>query len=623
MSKKIIRHINLDEIENPSFLRDLNKKELNLLANDIREFIVDSVSKTGGHLSSNLGAVELEIALHYVFNEPNDKIIFDVGHQSYTHKILTGRASKFHTLRQFGGLSGYPSYEESEYDAWESGHSSTSISALEGFLIAQKGGSDIGRCVAFIGDSAISNGVSFEALNHLGSAKYNTAPIIILNDNGMGISKTVGSLSNRFQKMYGNKFLHSFKSGIKKITIPPIRRFFHNLNKGFKAMINGNTLFADLGFDYYGPYNGNDLNDVIKQLKRIKKSNKPVIIHFLTKKGYGYEPALNDKVGKYHSVGKFDIKTGKIDVDLIDGEYSYSNIVLDTLYKLRKDRQFIIIDPAMVLGNDIEKISTAYPNSILDIGISEEHGAVLAAGISKAGGKAVVLYYSTFLQRAYDEILNDISRQNRDVVLLIDRCGIIGPDGSTHQGIYDIAMLSSMPNMKICMGMNGKETKSLIQFAMNSNSPIAVRYPKKNDSINLDLPIEDISMSWTKILDGNIGICITYGPDVVRIKDIIIENNLSIMLINARFIKPIDENMLNRLFDMTRPIFVYEQVVRSGSLYEKIVDFKNKNSKISQVNAIYINDDTVVKHGNVSDVMNAYGMGDEDILRELKKMYEA
>lgn len=622
LSKKIIKRINLEEIENPSFLSELKKKELQCLSEDIRSFIIENVSRTGGHLSSNLGTVELEIALHYVFNGPNDKLIFDVGHQSYTHKILTGRAKGFKSLRQFGGLSGYPSYKESSYDAWESGHSSTSISALEGYLIAQKNGKDVGRCVAIIGDSAISNGVAFSALNNLASHKYDTAPIIILNDNGMGISKTVGGLTSRLQRARGNRFLRGIKRGISAITIPPLRRLFHSMNRGFKSFTS-TSIFGDMGYDYYGPYNGHDLKSLIKELKRVKKTNRPVIVHVLTKKGYGYAPAENDTAGKYHGVGRFDLKTGEIISTKVDGEYSYTDIVLDTLYKLRETKEFTIIDPAMVLGSDIEKFQKKYPNSIMDVGISEEHGAVLAAAISKGGCKAVALYYSTFLQRAYDEILNDIARQNRDVVIGIDRCGIVGEDGSTHQGIYDISMLSGMPNMTICMGMNGKETRGLLKYALEANSPVAVRYPKKTDFVNLENDIMPITRTWTKVHDGNIGICITYGPDVTRIKDIIIDNKLSIMLINARFIKPIDEAMLDELFETGRPIFVYEQVVKSGSLYEKITEFKNRNSKISRVSAININEDTIVEHGAINDVMNAYGLGDEDILRELKKLYEA
>ncbi len=621
--KKKIRHINLEEIENPSFLQELSKKELKVLCSDIREFILENVSQTGGHLSSNLGAVELEVALHYVFSSPNDKFIFDVGHQTYTHKILTGRAKQFKTLRKFEGLSGYPSYTESKYDAWESGHSSTSISALEGFLRAKDMGQDIGDCIAFIGDSAISSGVSFEALNNLVEKKEGARPIIILNDNKMGISKSVGALHKQFDRLRSNGAMRAIKNFIKKISITPLRNLFHKLNNLVRTIFGDNNIFSSIGFDYYGPYDGNDLFEVIKDLKRAKKiKDRPIIIHFITKKGLGYQKALDDKVGKFHNVAPFDIKTGNAINKHLEGEHTYTDVVLDTLFKLRETKRFTIIDPAMVLGDYIESFNKKYKDFILDIGISEEHGAVLSSALSRAGEKAVILYYSTFLQRAYDEILNDIARVNANVVIGIDRCGVIGPDGSTHQGIYDISMLQGMPNFEILMPSNAKETREMFKYALNASGPIAIRYPKAYDLVNLDQEIADIEKKWVKVLDGAVGVCITYGPDVYRIKRIIIENNLSVALINARFIRPMDTKMLDEIFNLERPILVYEQVVSSGSLYSKILEYKNKNSKTSRVDAININADTIIEFGDVNSVLDKYGLGDKDILEGLKKLYE-
>lgn len=623
MSRKITKHINLEEIKDPGFLQDLSKKELKVLCDDIRAFILKNVSETGGHLSSNLGVVELEVALHYVFSSPNDKLVFDVGHQTYTHKILTGRAKDFKNLRKFGGLSGYPDYKESSYDAWESGHSSTSISALEGFLRAKDMGNDsIGDCVAVIGDSAIASGVAFEALNNLSSKNGKAKPIIVLNDNKMGISKTVGSFHRSLDKLRSNAFIRGLKRFVKKVTIVPVRNFFHKLNNGFKSFFQSDNIFSALGYDYFGPYDGNNLFELIRDFKRAKKMKRPLVIHIITEKGKGYLPAYNDNSGKYHNVAPFDIKTGLPKKVLLEGEYTYTDIVLKTLFMLRENMPFTIIDPAMILGDSIKEYNRTYPDFILDVGISEEHGAVLASALSRAGEKAVVLYYSTFLQRAYDFVLNDIARQNANVVIGIDRCGVIGPDGSTHQGIYDIAMLSSMPNIEILMPSNGRETREMLKYAMNHNGPIAVRYTKKSDICRLDSKIDDIKQCWTKVLDGNVGICITYGPDVTRIKNIIIENNLSIELINARFIRPMDFDMLNILFDSKKPILVYEQVIKSGSLYEKIVDFKNKFSKISKVSAINISEDTIIRFGEVDKVLDNYGLGDKDILEGLKKLYE-
>ena len=621
--KKKIKHINLEEIKDPSFLQELSKKELRVLCNDIREFILKNVSETGGHLSSNLGAVELIVALHYVFSSPNDKFIFDVGHQTYTHKILTGRAKEFKNLRKFEGLNGYPSYSESKYDAWESGHSSTSISALEGFLRAKDMGQDIGECLAFIGDSAISSGVSFEALNNLGAKKCGSRPIIILNDNKMGISKSVGALHKQFDKLRSNKFLRGIKNFVKKISITPIRNFFHKINNLVRTVFGNSNTFSSLGFDYFGPYNGNDLSEVIKDLKRAKKiKDRPIVIHFLTKKGLGYEKALNDKVGKFHNVQPFDLETGRPKKTLLEGEHTYTDVVLDTLYKIRGEKRFTIIDPAMVLGDYIERYNREYKDFILDIGISEEHGAVLSSALAHCGEKVVILYYSTFLQRAYDEILNDIARVCANVVIGIDRCGVIGPDGSTHQGIYDLSMLQGMPNFEILMPSNAKETREMFKYALNSSHPIAIRYPKMSDLINLDSSIADIEKKWVKVLDGNVGVCITYGPDVFRIKKIIIENNLKIELINARFIRPMDNKMLEEIFNKNRPILVYEQAVCSGSLYSKILEYKNKNSKTSRVYGINICEDTIIEFGDVKNVLDKYGLGDKDILEGLKKLYE-
>lgn len=622
MTKKAPKSFNLEEIKDPSFLADLKKSELDSLAIDIRKFLLKNISKTGGHLSSNLGVVELTIALHKVFNEKNNKIIFDVGHQAYTHKILTGRAKDFNTLRKTNGLSGYIKYSESEYDVWESGHSSTSISALEGFLTAKENGQDIGRCIAVIGDSSIASGVAFEALNHLGSQK-GLAPIIILNDNKMGISKSVGSLNKKFGALRSNRLLRGIKKFIRAITITPIRNLFHNSMKAIKSALQYDNIFETLGYDYFGPINGNNFNELIKELNRIKKLNVACVLHVITKKGKGYEYAENDTTGKFHSVSPFDIKTGEPLTKKLEGEYSYTEVVLDTLYKERENKEFTIIDSAMILGNDIEKFSKAYPKSFIEVGIAEEHAAVLAASMAKAGMKPVLLYYSTFLQRAYDEILNDIARQNLSVLIGIDRAGIVGADGSTHQGIYDLSMLNGMPNMKICMGYNLKETKALLKYALNNAGPIAIRYPRRSDFINLDLEIEEIvDETWTKILDGKSAIAITYGHDVTRVKNVIIDNKLDVMLINARFIKPMDLKMLEYIFEQNLPILVYEQVVNSGSLYSKILDYAASNSKNATIKAINLGDDAVISHGSIDDVLDIYHLGYNDILEGLKKLYE-
>ena len=623
LAKKEIKHIDLNSIEDPSFLKDLSKKELAVLASDIRNFIIENVSETGGHLSSNLGVVELTIALHTIFNKPNDKLIFDVGHQAYTHKILTGRALKFKDLRKFDGLSGYINYDESKYDVWESGHSSTSISALEGFLTAKDNGEDIGDCVCIIGDSSIASGVAFEALNHLGSKKLNSNPIIILNDNKMGISKSVGSLNKKLGALRSNKVLRGIKKFIKMITIVPIRNICHNILKAFKSALQYDNIFETLGYDYFGPIDGNNLNDLLRELRRAKKICKPCVIHVITKKGKGYEYAENDISGKYHSVPPFDIKTGEPKERKLLNEYTYSRVVLETAYLLKNDYpNFHVIDPAMVLSDDIDRLNKKYPNFIEDVGIAEEHAASYAASLALNNQKVMLFYYSTFLQRAYDEILNDIARRNLSVIIGVDRSGIIASDGSTHQGIYDISMLYSMPNMKICMGYNAKETRALLYYAMKNEGPIAIRYPKASDFINLEQEVMDITLSWTKMTEGLLGVCITYGPDVTRIKNIIIDNKLNITLVNARFIRPMDTLMLDELFKMDVPILVYEQVICQGSLYSNIIKYAIENNKHNKIKGMNIGENTIIKHGELDKLLDYYHLSDKYILEELKKLYE-
>lgn len=620
---KKIKHIDLSKIEDPSFLEKLSKKELKVLAADIREFILQNVAKTGGHLSSNLGVVELTIALYYIFNKKNDKIIFDVGHQMYTQKILTGRAKDFDKLRMFDGISGFASYEESVYDVWESGHSSTSISALAGFLQAKDMGEDIGECIAVIGDSSIASGVAFEALNQLGN-KENWKPIIILNDNKMSISKSVGSLNKTFNALRSNKFLRGIKRFIKMISIIPIRNLFHNLYRGIKSLFQYDNIFETLGYDYFGPIDGNNISDLLREIKRARKLNKPCVIHVLTTKGKGYKPAEEDRTGKYHVVKPFDINTGLPLEKPLYNEYGYSKIVLETLFRFKEEYPNLhVIDPAMILLDEISKMNAKYPHFIEDVGISEEHAATYAASLALNKQKVMIFYYSTFIQRAYDEILNDIARQNGDVILGIDRCGLIAGDGSTHQGIYDIAMLSGMPNMKICMGQNARETRELVKYALNIGGPIAIRYKKETDFIELDSKIDDIKPVWQKVLEGNLGICITYGPDVLRIKKIILENNLHITLINARFIKPMDLEMLDTLFEMNRPILVYEEVVKTSSLYMNIVEYASSVAKNIKIKGMNIDTNTIIKHGELDKLRQYYHLSDDDILEELKKTYEA
>lgn len=605
--------IDLLAIKDPSFIKNMSIKELKELANQIREFLIEHLSKTGGHLSSNLGVVEITIAMYYVFDCEKDKFIFDVGHQSYVHKILTGRAKDFDTLRQFNGLSGYICKEESKYDVWESGHSSTSISAMTGMLLASD--NPEAKFVSLIGDSSIMNGVALEGLNFLGSKKL--APIIILNDNKMGISKSVGAISNIFSRMRRTKIWRNFKLVLNYIFPTFITNCFHQLKRGLKALIQHDNIFEDMGFDYYGPIKGNDLRACIKALKRIKKNTDPVILHILTQKGKGYLPSETDEEGSFHGVGPFDIQTGKPLYTPQAHEHSFSEIVANYLTKKHLELPFFVVTPAMMAGAKLEKFASLYPNDFFDVGIAEEHAAVMSAGIALSGKKVVLLYYSTFSQRAYDQILNDIARQNLSVIIGIDRAGVVGEDGVTHQGIYDIAMFSSMPNMTIAMPKDAAELMQIFNYAFEHVGPIVIRYPRKNIVVDLE-QLDDtskINCSWEILKQGRKKCVISYGPDLLKISELIDLHSLDVGLVNARFIKPLDEVMLSRLLEEYEAFYILEQVVTPGSLYYSILDFLSKENRKIQIFHLSFHPDNPIKHGKIQDVLNHFGFSDEAILK--------
>lgn len=605
------------EIKDPSFIKDLSVKELKILAEEIRQFLIDNISKTGGHLSSNLGVVEITLAMYYVFDPEKDKFLFDVGHQSYVHKILTGRAKEFSTLRQYKGLSGYINKEESKYDIWESGHSSTSISAMAGMLIAEENKDN--KIISLIGDSSIVNGVALEGLNFLGS-QQDLAPIIILNDNKMGISKSVGALSGALSKLRGTKVWLGIKRFLNFIFPNFINRFLHKVKRSIKAFVQQDNIFEDMGFDYHGPIKGNDIRACIKALKRIKNNNEPVILHILTEKGKGYKFSENDVYGNYHGVPPFNVETGKPLEETHEHSHSYSEIVSEYLIKKREQQQFYVVTPAMKSGAKLNKFAEKYKKDFYDVGIAEEHAAVMSAGMALSNKKVVLLYYSTFAQRAYDQILNDIARQNLGVIIGIDRAGVVGEDGETHQGIYDISMFTGMPNVIVTMPKDSQELIGVFNYAFTLNKPFIIRYPKKNEIVdlnNLDYNYQ-IDNTWEVVKEGNDTCIISYGPDLIRYEKLIMDNNVNVGLVNARFIKPIDEVMLKNLSGKYNKIIVIEQVVNNGSLYSLILDYYNKNNINIHVKSINFNVDTLLPHGKVEEVLNDYGLSDEDILNIIK-----
>ena len=575
---KVQRTFDIENIESPEFLKQLNIDELEALCADIRKFIVSNVSETGGHLSSNLGAVEAIVAMHYVFDSPKDKFLFDVGHQIYTHKILTGRAKQFKNLRKRDGLSGFASYDESIHDVLETGHSSSTISAACGFLEAKEVDDSIGEVIAFIGDGAIQNGLAFEGLNYLGSQK-NQKLIVIVNDNEMSISKNVGRLAKSFSKMRIRKGYN----GLKRITPMFIRRGLNRLVSSIRTFVYGKNLFTTMGYKYFGPIDGHNIKELVEYFKFAKKCDESVILKINTIKGKGYEFAENDKEGKWHGVSKFNVETGEI---YKDNKISWSKYISEILEDhLKQDNTIRIISPATLVGTCLSKLKEEYPNEVIDVGINEEHACVMAASMARGGIKPIISIYSTFLQRSYDYLVNDIDRVNAHVVFLIDRAGLVAEDGSTHQGIFDVSMLAPLFNFEISMPSNDKEAKALLEYGLNKcNHPFALRYPKCNlvtseEELIIDKP------KWlilNDIKDINI---LSYGDNINYLKDLVDDN---IGLINCLFIKPLDEEILEKLNNTK--IIIVEEVVKNSSLYSLILEKINEKNLNIIVYAYNVND---------------------------------
>ena len=605
----------IGNIKNPSFLKKMSVFELEELSRNIRNFLIDKISITGGHLSSNLGIVDLTIAIHKVFNAPKDKIIFDVGHQSYTHKILTGRAHEFDKLRQYNGLSGFQKMSESIYDCYEAGHSSTSLSAALGYAIARDLDKKKHNVVAIIGDGSIGNGLAYEALNHIGS--LNTKLIVILNDNEMSISKNVGAIHNTLDKIRSN-----FKNEkIKKVPYlgKKIKSGTKLIKESFKKIyMKEGYLFEEFGFTYYGPINGHDYDEMISYLEMAKKSNRPVLLHVITEKGKGYKYAESDIEGIWHGISPFDKETGIIK-SKNDGLISWSEVMSNHLIDIAKtNKDIIAITPAMANGSKLNKFKEIYKDRFIDVGIAEEHALVMANSMAIAGKKPFVSIYSTFLQRGYDQVFHDIARMDSNVVIGIDRAGIVGEDGETHQGLYDIAFLNHIPNMIIAAPKNSSEAKGILEFAFNSKHPFAIRYSKQRIEYNNEsLVISDYS--WEEIKKGSDAVIITYG-DFVNNAKIIVNNlkkdKLNIGIINARFIKPIDTSMLDKIIKAKKPIIVYEEACLIGSLGSMISSYiVNSNTKIKCFGI----KDTFVKQGKYDIIIKKLGLDVDTMASNIKE----
>lgn len=608
----------IEDIEDPKFLKKMNYNELEELSSDIREFLLDNVSKTGGHLSSNLGIVELTIMLHKVFNTPKDKIIFDVSHQSYVHKILTGRGKYFNTLRCFNGLSGFTNRNESIYDVYEAGHSSTSLSASLGFAIARDMNKKKYNVICVIGDASISSGISYEALNHIGSSKSKV--IIILNDNNMSISKNVGALHNHLDKLRNRKTYITAKDKTKKVLNKSnIGIKISNTIKGLKSSIKKlymkeGFIFEELGIDYYGPINGHDFKELELYLNLAKKSKKSVLIHVITKKGKGYLPAEEDTLGIYHGVDKFDPSIGVISKN--SNIKTYGEILTDYLIKIM-NKDIVCITPSMKSGSKLIKFSELYPKNFIDVGICEEHALLLANGMSLEGKKPIVFIYSSFLQRGYDEIVHDIAKMNTNVVVCIDRCGIVGKDGETHQGVFDMTFLLPIPNIIISTPSTSTEIMSLLKTSINVNTPFMIRYSKnKTDSTPTSKPKTLTIGKWLKVTDGSDATLISYGDfltESLSIVNTLKEEGINIELVNALFEKPIDREYFNKIVNKNKPIFVYEESMKIGSLGSYLSTLTNKEIEIFAI------EDEFIKCGSREELLKYLELDKTSIINKIRK----
>lgn len=600
-------------IKNPKFLKEASVKECQVLGEEIREFLINSISKTGGHLASNLGVVELTIALHKAFNSPEDKIFFDVGHQCYTHKILTGRANEFNKLRQYNGLSGYQKFEESEHDVWEAGHSSTSLSAALGMAIARDLNNEKYHVVPIIGDGALGSGMALEALNNIGSEKRNM--IIVFNDNNMSISNNVGAMTKGFARLRTEKRYNSLKQEMKTaLNKTDVGKNVLNGLRGIRNIVKEQVvdagIFGEFDIDYLGPVDGHNIRDLINAFEVAKNHEGPIVIHVLTKKGKGYKFCEEDSVGKWHGVGPFNIATGKPLVGNEGKLISWSQVISDALYELAKeDEDILVLTPAMIAGSKLEKFFAKYPERSFDCGIAEEHAVTLSAALALSNKKPFLSIYSSFLQRGYDQLNHDVCRMNLPVVFGIDRAGIVGEDGDTHHGVFDISFMRSLPNIIMSQPKDAKEANNLLYTAFNQKQPFSIRIPRGSTEYNND-KFEVIEIgSWTIFNDkeDNKVVVLTYGPDVDKILNKILVNNLPITVVNCRFFKPLDNNMLEYISNKKLKTIIYETDILIGGLGSSILEWANDNKKDMDIVRFGI-DDQFVTFGSVNQLRKDLGI---------------
>ena len=591
----------LDKINDPTDMKDLSSHDLIELSNELREYLLDSISKTGGHLAAGLGAVDITVALHYVYDTPNDIIVWDIGHQCYPHKILTGRKDKMSTLRKKGGISGFLKRDESEYDAFGAGHSSTSISAAVGYERAARLKNENKKVIAVIGDGGLTAGMAFEALSHAGGMKSNL--LVVLNDNEMSISPNVGAVHKYLTRILTGKTFNSIKESGKKVfskvkAIEEIAKKVENQAKGF---ITPGLLFEELGFNYYGPVDGHDVNGLVDVLRNLKEKEGPRILHIITKKGKGYKLAEQNPIS-YHGVTPFDIKTGASKVKKVSNKLTYTQIFsrwINEMSRINKD--IVAITPAMREGSGLVEFEKNFPDRYFDVGIAEQHALTFAAGLSCGNLKPIVAIYSTFLQRAYDQLIHDIAIQDLDILLAIDRAGIVGADGETHQGIYDISFLRILPNIVLMTPSNEQEMWKMLNTGLNFKGIGAVRYPRGfTEGLDLDLSDEELEIGKSKtITKGGKIAYLVFGTLLNTVLKLAKKNGASV--IDMRFVKPIDEKMIISICQTHEYIFTVEDNVILGGAGSAVNEVAHKNNIRANIINLGV-PDNIVSHGSQDEI---------------------
>ena len=620
----------LEKINTPADLKKLSRDQLPILAQEIRNVIVDVVSKNGGHLASSLGSVELAIAIHYVFDTPRDKLIWDVGHQAYAHKLLTGRREQFHSLRQYKGLSGFTRRKESPYDTFSTGHSSTSISAGLGVAHAKHLKEENSKVIAVIGDGSMTAGIAFEGLNQAGDKFKDTQLIVILNDNDMSISRNVGALSSFMSRKFSSKRLQGARKDFGDFlkSVPKIGDDIYHIAKrteeSFKTFTTPGMLFEALDFEYFGPINGHRLNHLIDILNNIKYLKEPVLLHVTTKKGKGYLPAEENPV-YFHGCGCFEIETGQC-TDPKNPIASYTEFFGRTMVQLAKeDERIVAVTAAMPEGTGLSEFARQYPDRFFDVGIAEQHGVTFAAGLATEGMKPVFAIYSTFLQRAYDQVLHDVCLERLPVIFAIDRGGIVGEDGPTHHGLFDLSFLRSLPNMVVMAPGDENELCRMLATALNHDGPIAFRYPRGSATgVPLDDEIRPLPVGKGKVLaDGDDVLILAIGRpvgDALEARTILEKQGISAAVVNCRFVKPLDADLICSLAGKIPRIITVEENVRQGGFGSAVLETLSENGFTGiHVERIGIAD-IFVEHGPQKLLRSKYGIDVPDIVKAAERL---